>query len=166
VTFGSGLSGSAVSIPDRFDHEDTEFWTSTLTVPAAGTITEFRLKTGDSPVDLPLRFSVVRPQPDGTVVVITTTNPVYPLNAHDAGIHTYPTSALSFACCKVEAGDIVTVDNSGTATPNAYVWFAASPGATTLSHTSGGDSQNAGVVWAGLTHPGYEVLLQVVLQPG
>jgi hypothetical protein len=165
ITFGSDLSGTAVTLPDRFAPEDTEFWTSALTVPAAGMLTEFRLKTGDNPVDLPLRFSVVRPQPDGTVVVVTTTNPIYPLNAHDAGVHVYPTSALSFVCCKVQAGDIVTVDNSGTTTPGAYVWFAARPDMTTLSHTSGGDSQNAGVVWAGLAHPGYEVLLQVVLQP-
>jgi len=165
VTFGSDLGGAAVTLPDRFAPEDTEFWTSALTVPAAGTITELRLKTGDSPVDLPLRFSVVRPRGDGTVAVVTTTNPVFPLQAHDAGVHVYPTSAVSFPCCKVQAGDIVTVDNSGTTTPGAYVWFAASPAATTFSHTSGGDSQNAGVVWAPITHPGYEVLLQVVLQP-
>ncbi|HEV7496166.1 hypothetical protein [Baekduia sp.] len=165
VTFGSDLTGAAVTLPDRFAPDDTEFWTSALTVPAAGTITAFRLKTGDSPVDLPLRFSVVRPQGDGTVVVVTTTNPVYPLAAHDAGVHTYPTSGLSFACCKVKAGDIVTVDNSGTTTPGAYVWFAARSDMTTLSHTSNGDSQNAGVVWSPITHAGYEVLLQVVLQP-
>jgi fructose-1-phosphate kinase PfkB-like protein len=72
---------------------------------------------------------------------------------------------VSFACCKVQAGDLVTVDNSGTLTPNAYVWFAARPDMTTLSHTSNGDSQNAGMVWAPLPHPGYEVLLQVVMQP-
>lgn len=165
ITFGSDLGGAAVTLPDAFAPDDTEFWTSALTVPAAGTITEFRLKTGDSPVDLPLRFSVVRPKGDGTVVVVTTTNPVYPLGAHDAGVHVYPTSVLSFACCKVQAGDVVTVDNSGTTTPGAYVWFAASPAATTLSHTSNGDSQNAGVVWSPIAHPGYEVLLQAVLQP-
>ena len=151
--------------PARFAPDDTEFWTSALTVPAAGMVTEFRLKTGDNPVDLPLRFSVVRPRGDGTVVVITTTNPIYPLKAHDAGVHRYPTSALSFVCCKVQAGDIVTVDNSGTTTPDAYVWFAARPDTTTFSHTSNGDSQNAGVVWSPITHTGYEVLLQVVLQP-
>ena len=80
-------------------------------------------------------------------------------------MHTYPTSGLSFVCCKVQAGDIITVDNSGTTTPNAYVWFAARSDMTTFSHTSNGDSQNAGVVWAPITHAGYEVLLQVVLQP-
>jgi hypothetical protein len=165
MTFGSDLTGTAVTLPDRFAPEDTEFWTSALTVPAAGMVTEFRLKTGDSPIDLPLRFSVVRPRGDGTVVVITTTNPIYPLKAHDPGVHAYPTSGLSFVCCKVQAGDIITVDNSGTTTPDAYVWFAAQPGTTTFSHTSNGDSQNAGVVWSPITHAGYEVLLQVVLQP-
>lgn len=165
ITFGSDLNGTAVALPTTFEPEDTEFWTSALTVPAAGMITTFRLKTGDSPVDLPLRFSVVRPNGDGTVTVVTTTNPVYPLAAHDAGVHTYSTSSLSFKCCKVQKGDIVTVDNSGTTTRDAYVWFAAAPGVTTFSHTSGGLSQNAGVVWRPIEHPGYETLVQVVLQP-
>jgi hypothetical protein len=170
VMFGSDLTGTPVSLPTTFDPEDTEFWTGGVTVPAAGTITAFKLRTGDSPVDLPLRFSVVRPRPDGQVTVITTTNPVYPLKAHDASVHTYLTSALSFACCKVQAGDIVTIDNSGTTTPKAYVWFAASPGVTTFSHTTPpgtntGHGQDAGQVWAGTAHDGYEVLLQVVLQP-
>lgn len=165
ITFGSDLSGTAVALPTTFEPEDTEFWTSALTVPAAGMITTFRLKTGDSPVDLPLRFSVVRPNGDGTVTVITTTNPVYPLKAHDAGVHTYSTSSLSFKCCEVQKGDIVTVDNSGTTTRDAYVWFAAAPGVTTFSHTSNGLSQNAGVVWRPIEHPGYETLVQVVLQP-
>jgi hypothetical protein len=165
ISFGSDLAGSAVALPTTFAPEDTEFWTSALTVPAAGMITTFRLKTGDTPVDLPLRFSVVRPNGDGTVTVVTTTNPVYPLKAHDAGVHTYATSDLSFKCCKVQKGDIVTVDNSGTTTPNAYVWFAAAPGVTTFSHTSNGLSQNAGVVWAPVEHPGYETLVQAVVQP-
>lgn len=165
ITFGSDLSGTAVALPTTFAPEDTEFWTSALTVPAAGMITTFRLKTGDSPVDLPLRFSVVRPNGDGTVTVVTTTNPVYPLQAHDAGVHTYSTSSLSFKCCKVQKGDIVTVDNSGTTTRDAYVWFAAAPGITTFSHTSNGLSQNAGVVWTPIEHPGYETLVQVVVQP-
>lgn len=165
ITFGSDLSGTAVALPTTFAPEDTEFWTSALTVPAAGMITTFRLKTGDSPVDLPLRFSIVRPNGDGTVTVVTTTNPVYPLQAHDAGVHTYSTSSLSFKCCKVQKGDIVTIDNSGTTTANAYVWFAAAPGITTFSHTSNGLSQNAGVVWTPIEHPGYETLVQAVLQP-
>ncbi|WCB96488.1 hypothetical protein DSM104299_05247 [Baekduia alba] len=166
ITFGSDLGGTPTALPATFDPEDTEFWTAALTVPADGTITTFRVKTGDSPIDLPLRFSVVRPSGNGTVTVVTTTNPVYPLPAHDAGVHTYATSSLSFACCKVQKGDIVTVDNSGTTTRDAYVWFAPQAGATTFSHTSDGDSQNAGAVWTPITHQGYETLVQVVLQPG
>ncbi|MCW2982765.1 MAG: hypothetical protein JWR63_335 [Conexibacter sp.] len=165
LTFGSDLSGTPVALPARFAPDDTEFWTPALTVPTDGTITSFRLKTGDSPVELPLRFSVVRPSAGGTVTVVTTTNPVYTLSAHDAGTHSYSTSALSFACCTVRKGDIVTVDNSGTTTSHAYVWFAARADITTSSHTSGGDSQNAGAVWTPITHPGYETLLQVVMQP-
>lgn len=166
VTFGSDLTGTPQALPNTtFAPDDTEFWDAALTVPADGMITTFRLKTGDSPVDLPLRFSVVRPNGDGTVTVVTTTNPVYPLNAHDAGVHEYPTSSLSFACCKVRKGDIVTVDNSGTTTQNAYVWFAPQAGTVTYSHTSNGLSQNAGVVWAPITHDGFETLVQVVMQP-
>jgi hypothetical protein len=81
-------------------------------VPADGTVAELRLKTGDSPIDLPLRFSVVRPRGDGSVEVITTTNPVFPLPAHSAKVHIYKTSDVSFPCCKVRKGDIVTVDNA------------------------------------------------------
>jgi hypothetical protein len=165
LTFGSDLSGTPQALPATFAPDDTEFWDAALTVPADGLITTFRLKTGDSPTDLPLRFSVVRPNGDGTVTVVTTTNPVYPLAAHDAAIHTYPTTSLSFACCKVRKGDIVTVDNSGTTTQNAYVWFAPQPGTVTYSHTSNGLSQNAGVVWTPITHDGYETLVQVVMQP-
>jgi hypothetical protein len=165
LTFGSDLTGTPVALPTTFAAADTEFWTAALTVPVDGTITTFRLRTGDSPVDLPLRFSVVRPSAGGTVTVVTTTNPVYPLRAHDAGVHTYSTSGLSFACCKVKKGDIVTVDNSGTTTPRAYVWFAERRDMTTFSHSAGGDSQNAGVVWTPIAHPGYETLVQVVEQP-
>jgi hypothetical protein len=165
VTFGSDLRGSAVTLPTTFAPEDTEFWTSGVTVPADGMITTFRLKVGDNPEALPLRFSVVRPSADGTVTVVTTSDPPFQLAAHDPGIHTYSTSGLKFVCCKARKGDIVTVDNSGTTTSGAYVWFAKQASATTFSHTSGGDSQNAGMAWKPISHPGYETLLQVVMQP-
>lgn len=165
VTFGSDLTGTPVTLPAQFAFDDTEFWTDAMTVPVDGTITTFRVRTGDSPVDLPLRFSIVRPNGDGSVTVITTTNPVYPLPAHEARVHSYATNVLSFPCCKARKGDIVTIDNSGTGTPGAYVWFAAKDGSTTYSHTSGGDSQNAGVVWRPITHPGFETLVQAVIQP-
>jgi hypothetical protein len=165
VTFGSDLTGSPVALRGTY-LDDTEFWTEQLTVPVDGRITGFRLKVGANPVDLPLRFSVVRPHPDGQVEVQTTTNPVYPLPGGTPGVVTYSTSVLSFTCCKAKAGDIVTVDNSGTTVRDPYTWFAAKPGSTTFSHTMGGDSQNKGVLWRGVPNAGYEVLLQVTMQPG
>ena len=165
ITFGSDLSGTPTVLPLSFAAADTEFWTAELTAPADGRITAFRLKVGDSPAPLPLRFSVVRPQPDGTVVVVTTTTPPFPLEAHAPGIKTYSPSALTFPNIIVRKGDIVTVDNSGTTVRNAYVWFAERAGSTTFHHTAGGDSQNAGQVWRGTPQPGYDVLLQVELQP-
>jgi hypothetical protein len=107
----------------------------------------------------------VRPQPRGQVQIVTTTNRPYTLPGGAPGTYTFDTSVLSFKCCAVQAGDIVTVDNRGTTTPDPYVWFAANPALTTFSHTSGGDSQNAGVLWTGTPHPGFEALLQVVEQP-
>lgn len=163
ITWGSALTGDPVAIGGRYD-EDTEFWTKGVSAPVAGTITQFRLKVGAGPVDLPLRFSVVRPQPDGQVKVITTTDPPYPLPAGKAGTYAFDTSALGFKCCKVQAGDIVTVDNRGTPTPDAYVWFAAVPGSTTFLHTRS-PNQDAGMLWTGTAQGGYEVLLQVVEQP-
>lgn len=164
ITWGSDLAGDPVAIRGTYQ-DDTEFWTQGVTVPVPGLVTQFRLKIGSDPEDLPLRFSVVRPQPDGTVKVVTTTNPPYTLPGGKPGTYTFDTSALSFACCKVQAGDIVTADNRGTGTPDPYVWFAARSGFTTFSHTSGGLSQNPGMVWTGTPHDGYELLLQVVEQP-
>ena len=162
ITWGSDLSGTPVAIGGTY-LEDTETWTKGVSVPVDGTITQFRLKAGAGPVELPLRFTVARPQPDGKLKVITTTDPPYTLPAGKAGTYEFNTSALGFKCCKVAKGDIVTVGNRGNPTDSAYVWFAAVPGATTLLHT--GSGQNAGDLWTGTPHDGYEVLLQVVEQP-
>src|SRR3954452_9224919 len=121
VTWGSDLTGDAVPIRGVW-REDSEFWNKGVSAPASGTITKFRLKTGDTPVTIPIRFSVVRPVGAGKVKVITTTNPPYTVNAHDTGVHTYKTSALSFRCCKVRKGDIVTVDNRGANTVSDPDW--------------------------------------------
>lgn len=72
-----------------------------------------------------------------------------------------PDPLLSLAVeARADGSDEIHVHAAG-----AYVWFAARPGTTTYSHTSGGDSQNAGVVWRPITHPGYDTLVQVVMQP-
>src|SRR3954467_2737035 len=166
VKWGSDLTGDPVPIRGTW-REDSEFWNKGVHAPRAGTITTFRLKVGDTPVTIPIRFSVVRPVAGGKVKVITTTNPPFTLNAHDAGVHTFRTSALSFRCCKVRKGDIVAVDNRGANTvSDPYWWFAKKPGKTAYSHMVRGVSQDFGQIWTHKTHPGYEVLLQVVERKG
>lgn len=165
VTFGSDLTGDPVALPGVW-REDSEFWTTGLTVPAAGTVTEFRLRTGADPVSLPVRFSVVRPQPDGRVKVITTTDPPYLVPGGTPGIYTVKSSTFSFRCCRVLQGDIVTVDNRGAEeTESPYVWFARKPGFTAFSHMEPGVSQDAGQLWRPDPHVGFDVLLQVVMTP-
>lgn len=162
VTWGSDLTGDPVPIRGTW-REDSEFWTKGVHAPAAGTVTKFRLKVGDTPKTIPIRFSVVRPVGDGKVKVITTTHPPYTLKAHDSGVHTFKTSVLAFRCCKVRKGDIVTVDNRGANTvQDPYYWFAKKPAFTTFSHQVRGVSQDAGQIWTHKDHPGYEVLLQIV----
>src|SRR5689334_16342688 len=101
VTWGSDLTGTPVPIRGTW-REDSEFWTKGVHAPRAGRITKFRLKVGDTPRTIPIRFSVVRPVGGGKVKVITTTNPAYTLKAHASGVHTFRTSALSFRCCSVK----------------------------------------------------------------
>ena len=165
ITFGSDLLGDPVAMPGVW-REDSEFWTSKLTIPAAGTITQFRLRIGAGPVALPIRFSVVRPQPDGRVKVLTTTNPPYMVPAGTPGTYTFSTSALSFKCCKVEKGDIVTVDNRGAEeTESPYTWFARKRGITTFSHMVPGVSQDAGQLWTATPHADLDVLLEITMTP-
>lgn len=165
ITFGSDLTGDPVALPGVW-REDSEFWTQGLTIPAAGTITEFRLRVGSNPVSLPVRFSVVRPQPDGRVKVLTTTNPPYLVPGGSPGVYTVKTSTFSFKCCIVSKGDIVTVDNRGAEeTPSPYVWFARKPGFTAFSHMEPGVSQDAGQLWRPEPHLGFDVLLQALMTP-
>jgi hypothetical protein len=166
VTWGSDLTGEPVPIRGTW-REDSEFWNKGVHAPARGTITKFRLKTGDTPKTIPIRFSVVRPIGGGKVKVITTTHPPYTLKAHDAGVHTFRTSTLAFKCCPVRKGDIVAVDNRGANTvKDPYWWFAKKPDKTAYSHMVRGVSQDFGQIWTRKAHPGYEVLLQVVERKG
>jgi hypothetical protein len=166
VTWGSDLTGDPVPIRGTW-REDSEFWNQGVHAPARGTITKFRLMVGDTPKTIPIRFSVVRPIGNGKVKVITTTHPPYTLKAHDAGLHTFRTSVLAFKCCPVRKGDIVTVNNRGAnRVQDPFYWFAQKPDKTTFSHQVRGVSMDFGQIWTHKTHPGYEVLLQVVERKG
>ena len=167
VTFGSDLTGEPVAMPGTWP-EDTEFWTGGVTVPADGMITRFRMRIGSDPVDLPLRFSITRPQPDGRLLVISTTDPPYPLPGNKPGTYTFSAAELSFRCCRVRKGDVVTANNRGAdQTRDPYVWFARRPGAVTFSHTCSpcGASMDPGNHWTGTPHQDLELLLQVEMRP-
>jgi hypothetical protein len=165
ITWGSDLTGDPVSIDGTW-REDSEFWNSGIFAPADGLITEFRLKVGDQPTAIPIRFSIVRPQPDGTVKVILTTDPPFMLPAHAPDVYTVNSNSLSFRCCKIVKGDIISVDNRGANTvQDPYHWFAQKRDKTTFSHMVAGVSQDAGQIWTATPNPGYEVLLQITEQP-
>ncbi len=169
VTFGSDLTGDPVAMPGTYP-EDTEFWTQGLTVPVTGELKTIRVRVGSNPRTLPIRFSRVRPQPDGRVMVITTTDPPYEMPGGKPGTYEFPVRSTGFNRF-AQKGDIVTIDNSGAdQTPDPYVWFARKPGFTTFSYTNppdqaGAPSQDPGFVWTPRTHEGYDLLMQVVVSP-
>jgi len=70
-------------------------------------------------------------------------------------------SQVRFPCCKVKAGDFVTLDARG----GEFAVFASVPGAVTDSLAMGGLAQNPGVLWTGTPHAGLELLMQVTEQP-
>ncbi len=168
ITFGSDLTGDPVALPGKYQ-EDSEFFTAGLAIPQNGTITTFRVRVGANPVSLPIRFSIVEPQSDGRVKVLTTTNPPYQLPANSPGTYTFKTDSLSFVCCKVKQGDIVTIDNRGAdQTQDPYVWFARKPGFTAFSYvnpTPGAPTQDPGQFWTPKANPGYDLLVQAVVSP-
>lgn len=168
VTFGSDLAGTPIALPGKFP-EDSGFWTHKLRVPADGTIERFRLRVGDLPRSVTVRFSVVRPQRDGRVKVVTTTDPRLQVAANTPNTYTVATSSLSFRCCAVQAGDLVAVTSSGAdQTESPFVWFAREAGTTTFAHENprpGSLDQNPGVEWSFRSEESTDTLLQVVMVP-
>ncbi|HEX4564387.1 MAG TPA: hypothetical protein VH115_08020, partial [Solirubrobacteraceae bacterium] len=137
-------------------------------VPANGMVTAIAVKgyaiSGDRPGpggSEPIRFTVAEPQPGGQLKVVTTTNPPFTLPGAPGGVTTFPMSQVSFKCCRVKAGDIVSLDARG----GEFAVFGRAPGAVTETFTSGGLSQNEGVLWTGTPHQGVELLMRVTEQP-
>jgi hypothetical protein len=186
LTFGSNnLAAQAQSLVGKFA-ADVSYWLSKLaaslrahtaqapsnyvasaTAPADGTITQITLRgyaiSGDMPGpggSEPIRFSVARPQPNGQLQVITTTNPPFTLPGTD-GTYTYSMSQVSFPCCKVKKGDVIALDARG----GEFAVFASIPGSVTDSFSMAGDTQSAGYLWTGTPHQDVELLMQVTEQP-
>ena len=143
-------------------------YVASATAPADGTVTRITLKgyavSGDMPGpggSEPIRFSVVRPQPDGRLVVITTTNPPFALPG-TSGTYTYDMSTVSFACCKVKKGDVVTLDARG----GRFAVFGRVPGSVTDTFSMAGPTFDAGATWTPTHHPDVELLMRVTERPG
>jgi hypothetical protein len=140
---------------------------ASATAPADGMVTSITVKgyaiKGDMPGpggSEPIRFTVARPQPNGQLQVITTTNPPFTLPG-TSGTYTFPMSQVSFACCRVKKGDYVSLDARG----GEFAVFASVPGAVTDDFSMAGLTQNAGFMWTGTPHEGVELLMQVTEQP-
>jgi hypothetical protein len=176
VTWGSSLLGAPTeTIPGRYA-QDAEFWLTgigspavpgvqpVVTAPVSGRVVAVRLKTGDDSVDIPLRFSVVKPRADGTTEVLTTSTPHLILPAHSPGVHEFDFSQLQFPM-PINKGDYLTIDTPGIQ-PSAMFWYASVPGSSSALYTSHGPTQDPGYVRTQTSVPGLELLMQVIERPG
>lgn len=143
-------------------------YTPSVTAPVAGTVTQITVKgyaiKGDEPGpggSEPIRFSVDRPLPDGELEVITTTNPPFTLPGVE-GTYTFDMSQVSFPCCKIEQGDVVSLDARG----GELAVFGSVPGSTTDTFSATGNTQEQAAKWTAMPHPGTELLMQITEQPG
>jgi hypothetical protein len=185
ITWGSNLAASAGALLGSFA-ADVQYWfgriaaaltghaaqagevTPSATAPVAGTVTSITLKgyaiEGDEPGpggSEPIRFSVDRPKPGGQLEVLTTTTPPFALPG-TPGTYTFDMSQVSFPCCKVEPGDVVSLDARG----GEFAVFGSVPGSETDSFSMGGTLQDPGSLWTGTPHENVELLMQVTEQPG
>ena len=175
IVFGSTLTATPKVMPHAAYRSDAEFWNtslgsarlpsvrSTVGAPRNGLITAIRLKTGNDSRSVKIRISVIR-RAGGGYRVVTTSTPHWNLPAHSPGVHTFSTRGLQFRM-PLQKGDLVALDTPGVK-PRASVWFGAVPGATVQSYAAHGATQNEGAHWRGTAHGGFELLLQVVEQPG
>ena len=136
---------------------------ATGAAPADGTVTQITVKgyaiNGDRPGpggSEPIRFSVARPQPNGQLKVITTTDPPFTLPGTD-GVWTFDMSQVRFKCCNVQKGDIVSLDARG----GEFAVFGQVPGSVTDVFTMAGPTQDPGYMWTGTPHQDVELLMQV-----
>jgi hypothetical protein len=177
-TIGSDLSAAAtLSNPHPVD---TAFWTGGLssgaafTSPVKGQAIIVRLKGsiapvpgGATPFDL-IHFQTLRPQSDGSLKVIVSSEDDYhlPVGGDPNQVNTWTSS---FLC--VEKGDVIAFANSGgydnNGYPNGvtYQVFGSVPGSSVNSFTGEGKDMN-GDVLTGTAIPNQELLMQVVIGTG
>jgi len=159
---------NTVAAKPRLRGAQARGYIASATAPADGTVTQITVKgnavSGDMPGpggSEPIRFSVARPQPDGRLVVITTTNPPFTLPG-TPGTYTYDMSKTSFPCCKLKKGDVVTLDARG----GRFAVFGRVPGSVTDTFSMAGPTFDAGTTWTPTHHPDVELLMRVTERPG
>jgi hypothetical protein len=177
-TIGSDLSAAAtLSNPHPVD---TAFWPTSLasgaqfTSPVKGQAIIVRLKGsiapvpgGAKPFDL-IHFQTLRPQSDGSMKVIVSSEDDYhlPVGGDPNQVNTWTSS---FLC--VEKGDVIAFANSGgydfNGYPNGvtYQVFGSVPGSSVAFFTGEHQDLN-GDVFRCTSIPGQELLMQVVVGTG
>ena len=183
IVFGSNSLAQEPQPLTGYFNEDAEYWLTSLapqppapnyvpsaTVPADGIITEIKLHgyavRGPYPTapvsSLPIRFSVARPQPNGELEVVTTTDPPFTLPATD-GIRTFSMSQVNFACCRAKKGDVISFN----ARNGEFAVTAKVPGSAihTFTTIAGEATMDPGYKWIGRPHDSLELLMQVTEQP-
>jgi hypothetical protein len=176
VTFGSDLKKPANRA--EVHGPDTAFWNVSGAalgnpVPANGQITQLRLKGTAIASNLPgapapltqFHFQVLHPNPDGSMSVTLSTNPMdLPVGGDPNRISTY--RPQGYLCAR--KGDYVDFNDEGGFVPDFYPGgvpyqvFSSSPNAVT-SWFSQNNGTNIGAVFTGAPTRGQELLLQAVL---
>jgi hypothetical protein len=176
ITFGSDLKKPANRA--EVHGPDTAFWNASGAalgnpVPADGQITQLRLKGTAIASKLPgapapltqFHFQVLHPNPDGSMSVTLSTNPMdLPVGGDPNRISTY--RPQGYLCAK--KGDYVDFNDEGGFVPDFYPGgvpyqvFSSSPNAVT-SWFSQNNGTNIGAVFTGAPTRGEELLLQAVL---
>ena len=109
---------------------------------------------------IPIRFSILRPDPSGAWTVVTTTNPPFGL-PKAPGTHTFDLMTVS-PRLEVKAGDALALAFRG----GHLAVFGQDGGSSVFSFTQGGLAQNPGTVYRSpANHPGYTLLMNVVETP-
>jgi hypothetical protein len=177
ITFGSDLSAPATLAETH--QADTSFWSPTVKgssnmVPAAGQITRIRLKgaaverSGGPAPQNQIHFQVLRPQPDGTVTVILSSDPKYlPYSGDPNQINSY--SPAGYMC--VEKGDYVSFNDNGGWVPSVYqdgVPFRVfgSVSSSTTDQFTKDNGTGIGGNFRGSPKHGQELLMQMQLRTG
>jgi hypothetical protein len=177
ITFGSDLSAPATVAETH--QADTSFWSPTVkgssnTVPAAGQITKIRLKgtaverAGGPAPQNQIHFQVLRPQPDGTVTVILSSDPKYVPYAGDPNqVSSY--SPDGYMC--VNKGDYVSFNDNGGWVPSIYqdgVPFRVfgNVSSSTTDQFTKDNGTGIGGNFRGSPRRGQELLMQMQLRTG